>query len=322
MLSLLPLGLLPLDLREQVFRLVTEPSPAASRYRARVVRRAGRFARSGFLRPAGAHGRPGVWDQVLPTAGAAAFVALLGIGGIVALALLHHRPQPPPSALVITRSHAQAPPSSSAPPASFAAVAPSAAAGTPAAAPGMRPSPAPPPHRRRTHVPHAHHRPSPSPPVSPSPSPSPSPTPSAGVPIPDPATVVLTQPATGGPYTGQFTVTAQGGPADFTISDPAPPGDLDISPASGSLPDGGQVTVTVTVLSDAGLGPDTILTLTPGNGTVDVQYPPAAGAQAQLDSARSWPAAWVIAHSFPNATSRGRYFMPQSGASTRRSAGT
>jgi hypothetical protein len=38
--------------------------------------------------------------------------------------------------------------------------------------------------------------------------------------------------------------------------------------------------------------------------------------------ARSRRAASVSAFSLPKATSRGRYFMPQSGASTRRSAGT
>ena len=320
MLGFLPLVLLPPDLRERVFWLAAEPSSVVARYRARVVRRAGRFTRSGFLRPAGARGGQGMWDQVLPTAGAAAFAAVLGIGAIVALALLHHHPESPVSALIIPRSPA---PSSSAPPATGPSASPSVAAAKPADAPGVHPKPAPSRPHHAPPGPSTRHSPSPSPSQSPSPSPSrsPSPTPSQGVPVPSPATVVLAQPASGGPYTGTFTVTAQGGPANFTIDDPAPPGDLGITPSAGSLQDGEQVTVTVTVLSDAGLGPDTILTLTPGGATVDVQYPPAGGG-AQLASARSWAAARVIAHSFPNATSRGRYFMPQSGASTSRSART
>jgi hypothetical protein len=88
--------------------------------------------------------------------------------------------------------------------------------------------------------------------------------------------VVLAQ-ASGGPYTGSFTITAQGGPIDFTISSNAPAGDLSISPASGSLTDGQQVTVTITVVSDAGLAADTQVTVDPGGAFVDVRYPPAAG---------------------------------------------
>ena len=46
------------------------------------------------------------------------------------------------------------------------------------------------------------------------------------------------------------------------------------------------------------------------------------GGQDEPHSARNRAAARVIAVSLPNATSRGRYFIQQSGASTRRSAGT
>jgi hypothetical protein len=91
--------------------------------------------------------------------------------------------------------------------------------------------------------------------------------------VPAPTTVVLTQGADG-TYSGSFTVTATGGPVDFTVSNPAA-GNLSVSPSEGSLTAGEQVTVTVTVVSDAGLGLDTPLTVGPGGATVDVQYPPA-----------------------------------------------
>jgi hypothetical protein len=86
--------------------------------------------------------------------------------------------------------------------------------------------------------------------------------------------VVLAQ-ADGGPYTGSFTITAQGGPIDFTIGSNAPVGDLSISPSTGSLADGQQATVTVTVVSDAGLAADTQISVDPGGALVVVEYPPA-----------------------------------------------
>ena len=90
-----------------------------------------------------------------------------------------------------------------------------------------------------------------------------------------------------GSYSGSFTITATGGPVDFAVGDSGPAGDLGIAPSAGSLASGEQVTVGVTVLSDAGLGFDTILTIDPGGMTVDVEYPP-AGATGGLADA-TWP---------------------------------
>jgi hypothetical protein len=81
----------------------------------------------------------------------------------------------------------------------------------------------------------------------------------------------------GGTYTGQFTITAQGGPVSgYVVEDPAPAGDLIISPSSGGTIQAGQsVTITVTVASSAGLAYETDLTVNPGGLTVPVDYPPA-----------------------------------------------
>ena len=80
----------------------------------------------------------------------------------------------------------------------------------------------------------------------------------------------LTQPATGGPWTGTFTLTAQGGPVTFSIKDPAPAGDLQVSPSTGPIDTGKDVTVRVTVVSDAGLTFQTDLTVDPGGLTVTI----------------------------------------------------
>lgn len=51
LLSMLPVVLLPSSLRDHLFRLVADSSPAAVTYRAGVVGRAGPFGRNGFPRP-------------------------------------------------------------------------------------------------------------------------------------------------------------------------------------------------------------------------------------------------------------------------------
>ena len=60
-----------------------------------------------------------------------------------------------------------------------------------------------------------------------------------------------------------------------SIINPAPAGDLGISPSSAALQAGQTVTVTVTVVSDAGLAFETDLTIEPGGLTIAVDYPPA-----------------------------------------------
>jgi hypothetical protein len=105
---------------------------------------------------------------------------------------------------------------------------------------------------------------------------------------------VLAQGADGS-YTGSFTITASGGPVDFSVSNPAP-GNLSVGPSAGSLAQGEQATVSVTVLSGSGLALDTPLTIGPGGVTVDVQYPPAAGTggsgQAPRHTLAAAPGRW------------------------------
>jgi RNA polymerase sigma factor (sigma-70 family) len=275
LLAMLPIVLLPPGLRERVFHVVTDPSLAAAAYRARVVRRAGRFTRSGFPQPFAVPRRgPGPAAQALATAGTAVFLAALGAGALLVLAALHHRP--PPVALVIGPSATTVAPRSSTAAATGEASPPVAASPLAAASPGGQATPV-----TSSSPPAAPASPTPSgstsPPASPSPSPSHSlsPTPLPGTPEPAPTTVVLAQAAAGDPYTGTFTVTAQGGPVQYSISDPAPTGDLDITPSSDSLAEGQQDTVTVTVVSGTGLGYQTALTLSPGGATVIIEYPPA-----------------------------------------------
>jgi hypothetical protein len=82
--------------------------------------------------------------------------------------------------------------------------------------------------------------------------------------------------SSGGAYTGTFTLTAQGGPVSgFSILDPAPAGDLSISPSTAALQDGQTVTITVTVDSSSGLAFETDLTVDPGGLTIAIDYPPA-----------------------------------------------
>src|SRR5262249_41557784 len=78
----------------------------------------------------------------------------------------------------------------------------------------------------------------------------------------------------GPPYTGSFTITAQGGSVSYSIADPAPAGDLAISPSAGTLSAGQSVTVSVTVVTDAGLASETDLAVNPGGLLVAVIYPP------------------------------------------------
>jgi len=113
-------------------------------------------------------------------------------------------------------------------------------------------------------------RPSPTPGrTQPSPSPSQSPPPSPGTLSVSPGSVTLS----GVPATASFTITASGGTVSYSIADPAPPGDLAVSPSAGSLLAGGSVTVSVTVSSTTGLASETDLTVNPGGLTVAVLYP-------------------------------------------------
>jgi hypothetical protein len=84
-----------------------------------------------------------------------------------------------------------------------------------------------------------------------------------------PDTLSLTSTA-GKAVSGKFVLSAVGGPVgDYSIKVPAGmSGKLTVTPATGSLADGGSVTVTVTVTSKTAL--NTYVTVDPGGITVTV----------------------------------------------------
>jgi RNA polymerase sigma factor (sigma-70 family) len=337
--AMLPVFVLPSGLRERLLHLAADTSPAVESYRDLVADRAGLFARTGFPEPVRSPAPSGgAKSYTLAAVGAVAFLALVGGGTVYSLHLMqHHRP------VAVAKLPAGVP-GTTAPPDSVSnrsspAPTPREAAtpSPPPTTPGATTSPSPSPSHSRS--------PSPSP-SSPSPSPSTSPPPS---PIPSPATlsatpssVTLAEPSGSTTWSGSFTITASGGTATFTVSDPAAA--LTVSPLSGSLSDGQSAVISVSAPDGADLGFTTVLTVDPGGIPVTIVYPPAGlGAAPQLAmtrpgaaipggfpggagqpvvSARSLAAASVMLLSLPYDTSRGRYFIPQSGASTSRPAGT
>ena len=128
-----------------------------------------------------------------------------------------------------------------------------------------------------------------------------------------------------GSLSGSFTLTAQGGDVSgYSIENPS--SGLSVSPTSGSLSSGQSVTISLSASSVSGLSCETDLSVSPGGLTVAVDCCRPAVDRLTVRPRRTRraaaAAACVIADSLPNATSRGRYFIPQSGASTRRSAAT
>jgi RNA polymerase sigma factor (sigma-70 family) len=279
LLSLLPVALLPIGLRRELFRLVADRSPVAAEHRDLVVQRAGPMGPDGFPRPAG--GLPPVRRTFSRTAlltGAAAVAVLLLGGGVVFAANLLGHSGPAPAALAATPSAAG---SSSGGPLGTGSASPASTrkhdrstaqpgVGTPAPVPGGSQPAATSPAASRSASP----RPSAS--RSRSASPSPSPTPPAAGTLTASATVVrLSQSAQGGPYTGSFTLTAVGGPVKFSITDSVSAGELSVSPASGSLAAGQSVTVTLSAPATG--GPPNYansLTVDPGGLAITVYYPP------------------------------------------------
>jgi len=279
LLSVLPVALLPVGLRRELFHLVADRSPVAAEHRQLVVRRAGPWSPDGFPAPAG--GLPPVRRTfsrtALLTGAAAAAVLLLAGGGVFATRMLSHG-SPAPAALAATPSGDGG---SSGSPLGTGSASPgsggkhSKSAKHPAASPtpatgGTQPA-ATTPAAGRSATP----SPSPSRSRSSSPSPSPSPTPSPGTLTASTAEVILSQATEGGPYTGSFTLTASGGPVTFSITDSLAAGELTISPASGSLAAG--KTVTVALSAPAQGGPpkfQTPITVNPGAISITVEYPP------------------------------------------------
>jgi RNA polymerase sigma factor (sigma-70 family) len=283
LLSMLPMVALPMGLRSQILRLVFDSTPGMEGHRDLVARRAGPWSRDGFPRPIEAPRRVyGV--RTLTAAGAAAVIAaaLLGTGTTFALDALRHKPAPVVSALQVGPGSNDPAPNGSG---SHQASSPanigttthhSGGGGKPGTPGGTSPLASPSPSLSSSQPggnPHPNPKPTPSQHSS---SPPPSPPPSPGTLAVSAGTVQLTQ-SPGGPYTGSFTITAEGGPvSSYSILDPAPAGDLSISPISGgTLSEGKSVTVTISVASDSGLAFETDLTVDPDGLTVVVEYPPA-----------------------------------------------
>ena len=281
LLSMLPMVAIPAGLREQVLRLADDPSPVASAHRDLVSHRAEPFDRSGFPKPIARPRRVyGPQELTLAACVAVAAAVLLGTGTVLTLNALHHKGPATASAATVGPTTVTQPPLSAN---SHQGVSPSPSSsdsggnkqhigltitvsGSPSATPpqqgpqgqgpqGQAPSSPSSPAPGRS-------RPPPSSPQSPPPSP--------GTLAVSPGSVTLS----GTPYTGSFTITAQGGSVSYSIADPAPAGDLAISPSAGTLSAGQSVTVSVTVVTDAGLASETDLAVNPGGLLVAVIYPP------------------------------------------------
>jgi RNA polymerase sigma factor (sigma-70 family) len=254
LLGVLPVALLPVSLRGQLFSLIGDLSPVPSAYRAGVISRAGPFGRAGFPKPLDpphlVHG------PVAHAATASAGAAVVAVAAAGIMYGLHgpHTPHPPGPAA--HRSSASAGVTSPGPPG--AAPRASTDAGS-RARPGTVPRLA---GATATGSPG---------PVSPS-SPSASPPLLSVAPSLGPVTGTLAASTTALTLqlgvTGSFTLTAQGGPiSGITIQNPDPL-DLTISLGTGSLTAGQATAVRVTMVDL--LGSSTTLVVNPGGLTITV----------------------------------------------------
>jgi len=265
--STLPLVTLPRGLRQQVLRLVSDTSPEAARYRDLVVRRAGRFGPSGFPVQVGRAGRghrSGQLSRAVLLAAAAALIVAAGGGGTAAYLLSHHRHVRAAAGAAVTQTITVAPSQTGIP--VVQTPVPSVSASATAVAP-------PSPTTRATAPP----TPSASA-TQASPSPSLTASPGTLTVAPVPPTVHLTQSPLGGPYTGTFTLTAQGGPVTYSISmSSTEQAYLSVSPLTGTLQAGSSQVITATVTPNPN-GPRPLfsnrVTVEPGGITVIVEYPP------------------------------------------------
>jgi len=237
----------PEALKEHALALAHGQDPSAVAYRAVLVGRAGEFGRDGFPRPVRrriAGPRRGSVKGAIRTSrrirtAAAASVALAVVSAAVATALTGSSSAP--VQLAVDGGQGSVPTTPAAPSASHA----------PAPAPS-RSRTAPPHTRRASHSP-APRRPSATPPAtapSPAPSPTPAPPTSSAKPTPPPAVGTLTVSPAGGTLqvnafgTG-ITLTAQGGPVDWSVTVSGGSGHVVMSPASGTLAPGQRVTVMI-----------------------------------------------------------------------------
>ena len=274
---------LPAELRGQVLTAGTDSTPAGRAERASTAHRAGAFGPSGFPKAADSPGPP--WRRQLrrhPRA-AAAVAALVAVGvtaGIIVMLPVggSHRAQ---ASTFVNAGQVGSSGAASASPSPARQASPAKGQPTPAATtpestaslgsgPGTPQAPTP-----ASGASEGSASPTASPTASSSTSASPTPTPTQTVGpgilevVPD--ELVLTSTA-GKAVSGDFILSAVGGPVGhYAITVPAAlSGKIAVSPARGSLPDGGWVTVTVTVTSKIAL--KGAVTVSPGNLTVTIVF--------------------------------------------------
>jgi len=279
LLSMLPMVALPAGLRETVLRMADDPSPLTGAHRDMVASRAEPFDRSGFPKPVAPPRRVyGVQALTMAACVAVAAAVLLGTGTILIMDALHHKgPATASAATVGPAAATQAPLSAN----SHQGVSASPSSSGSSAGGGKQhigltitvsPSPSATTSPQGGGQPQGGRPSSPSSPTpgrtQPPPSPSPSPPPSPGSLSVSPGSITLS--STGS--SGSFTITASGGAVSYSIGNPAPAGDLAISPSGGSLSAGESVTVSVTVSSSVGLASETDLSVGPDGLLVAVMY--------------------------------------------------
>ncbi|HYB86996.1 MAG TPA: sigma-70 family RNA polymerase sigma factor [Streptosporangiaceae bacterium] len=264
LLGTLPVALLPAALRDRLFSLVSDASPAASAHRAGVIGRAGPFGQSGFPRPLDPPHLPHGPMAHVVTVGTGAAAVTIAVAGVLygPQVLRPHGPQPP--------GPAAAGPSGA--PGVTPSLPPGAAPGS-SAAPGARGAPAAAPGSGTVPLASA--------PAGTSPAgiiPSSLPAASASLGVSASAspgqvagslaasTTVLTLQLG---VTGSFTLTAQGGPVSgIRIQNPDPL-DLTIALGATSLAAGQTTTVRVTMVNL--LGSSSVLTVNPGGTPITVR---------------------------------------------------
>jgi RNA polymerase sigma factor (sigma-70 family) len=251
---------LPATLRDQVMRAAFGSSPAAVAHRAALGRTPYSFGHQGFPQPL--HPLHAPWWQAVPVhfgaaAGTVTAAAAAAAVGVTLTVIPHHH----------AGGHH---------PGSGAA----ASTSTPVSVGAGKPATRGPGTPRATAVATATASATPSP-LTPSPSkiaasisaspaesepPTASDTAEAGTLEVSPGTLDITSPGT-----ASITLTASGGPVDWSVSVPAgktKKDDIEVTPTSGTLEDGGTIEVSVTV--NSGTKPKVKLTFSPGGQTVKV----------------------------------------------------
>ncbi|HEU5419520.1 MAG TPA: sigma-70 family RNA polymerase sigma factor [Streptosporangiaceae bacterium] len=308
LLSILPLAVAPVGLRNQVLRLVSDHGGDAARYRAHVAARAEPFAQSGFpvqVVPAGEPGEqsasqdddwpddgPGpegpagedaYWEyqprprrpRALVLGSAAALILLAGVGSASYVLIGGSGP-------AAAHKVAAGDPVATVDPPAPVTTAPSPDPGPTTSSGTPTPTPAPP---ASTSVPAA---PPPAPSTSAAPTRRPTPRPSSSKPAPSPTSTPTRKPATisasplnitldaADDYASTFTLTASNGPVTYKVTAPA---GLSVSSPSGTVQVGTPVTIQVSVT--AGAVPksgDNPISVSPDAITVDADYEPPATA--------------------------------------------